>query len=87
MKIGKGDKQVAVRIVLQSDEHGREFFDHYVTPKQMAAALRRLTRQAIKAAENDGVSRIVGVAIVPKSEFGMSGSYGHDMPQDEAITG
>jgi hypothetical protein len=76
----KGMKnEITVRVYLESDEYGREFFDGYDSVKECAAAVARLTTSAIEETLRDGVVRQVGIALVPPSEYGEPGGYGEDI--------
>jgi hypothetical protein len=55
-------------LVLESEPHGRESFDHYVDIHEMLAALYRLLISASGFVARDGIERIVGIAISPGSE-------------------
>lgn len=79
LEIKKGKKsEIAVRVYLESDEYGREFFDGYDSVEECAAAVAvaRLTTSAIKETLRDGVARQVGIALVPRSEYGQPDGYG-----------
>ncbi len=70
------DTEVAVRVFLESDCYGREFFDGYDTLRECAAAVARLARSCVKETQADGVARQVGIAFVPPSEYGSEDGYG-----------
>ena len=62
--------EVALRVVLESDEYGREYFDHYENMEEIIKAVGRLVETCADEFTHDGVERVVGVAIVPKTNFG-----------------
>ncbi len=74
--------EIAVRVYLESDLHGREFFDEYDSVDDCAAAVARLTVSAIKETLRDGVARQVGIAVVPKGEYGWSDGYGDGLDDE-----
>lgn len=75
------DNEVTVRVVLESEEHGREYFDEYDTVEECGAAVIRLANNALRL--DDGVSRQISVVIVPKSEYGDESGYGFDLGSEE----
>ena len=62
--------EVTLRVVLESDVHGREYFDHFGTMAELAAGLSRLVKRAAKEASKDFIERIVAVAVVPADSYG-----------------
>lgn len=68
--------EVTLRVVLESDECSREYFDHYDSIDEMVDAVRRLVESSAGCAADDGIERLVGIAVVPKSEFGTDAGYG-----------
>lgn len=50
-------------LVLDSEPHGRESFDHYYDLDDMLAAVKRLVRNSQEQTAVDGVERTVGIAI------------------------
>lgn len=65
---GKPD-EITMRVVLESELHGREYFDHYETLSELLAGHRRLLKRAAKEAAKDNIERIVAVAIVPADYY------------------
>lgn len=74
--------EVALRVVLESDASGREYFDDYDTTKEIVKALGRLVNSASKEAAHDGIERIVALAIVPKANYGDPVGYGFGLGLD-----
>lgn len=74
-KAGKKN-EIAVRVYLESDVHGREFFDEYGSLDECAEAIGRLTASAIEETQRDGVPRQVGIAVVPEADYGEPDGYG-----------
>ena len=73
----QGKKQeVAVRVFTESDAFGREYFDEYDSLEECAAAVARLAASCLRECQKDGVSRQIGVAVVPESEYGDPDGYG-----------
>ncbi len=75
--------EVAVRVYLESDAFGREYFDSYESLRECAAAVTRLARSCVKETQADGVGRQVGIAIVPVSEYGSEDGYGSGIEDDQ----
>lgn len=74
-----------LRVFLESEPHGREFFDGYDTIEELVGAVKRLTLRADAETEKDGVERIVGIAIVPKCEYGSEDGYGHGLEPPHSV--
>jgi hypothetical protein len=72
-------RELALRLVLESDPHGRKYFDHHESLDDMLAVLRQLLDQAIAAAADDRTERLVGVAVVPHENYGGEDGYGHGL--------
>jgi hypothetical protein len=82
MKFHEGtENEVTLRVVLASEAHGNEYFDHHDTIDEALAAIREIVESAVK--ESDGVERIVGIAIVPKDQYGDESGYGYGLEGDE----
>ena len=75
--------EITLRLVLQSDDYGREYFDHHDTVDEMLENIRNL----IDFAAQDGCERLVGIAVVPVSEYGNEGGYGFGLEQSPFATG
>jgi len=71
--------EVTLRVVLESEECGREYFDHYDSIDEMVDAVRRLVQSSADCAADDGIERLVGIAVVPKSEYGSECGYGFSL--------
>ena len=69
--------EITLRLVLQSDDYGREYFDHHDTVDEMLESIRNL----IDLAAQDGGERMVGIAVVPVSEYGSEEGYGFGLEQ------
>jgi hypothetical protein len=77
LTIKKGKKtEVAVRVFLESALYGREFFDDYESIIECAEAVTRLVESSLEQTQQDEVARQVGIAIVPRSEYGSPDGYG-----------
>ena len=76
LTLKKGKNEVAVRVFLESEAYGREFFDSYESLEECTAAVARLTASCLKESQKDGIARQVGIAIVPESEYGSEDGYG-----------
>jgi hypothetical protein len=77
LTIKKGKKnEVTVRVFIESDLYGREYFDAHDSLNECAAAVARLVTAAVKEAQVDGTARQVGIALVPRSEYGSPDGYG-----------
>jgi|GEM_PF-5317620 len=63
-------EEITLRLVLESELHGRDYFDHYDTMAELFAGLRRLLKRAAKEASKDSIERIVALAIVPVDSYG-----------------
>ena len=76
MILNKGRKnEVAVRVALDSGPYdGREYFD-YGSLERCMGGLIRIVQDAIKCAGKDGVSRVVGIALIPRCDYGDQSGY------------
>ena len=75
MIVNEGKRnEVAVRVVLESEVFGREYFD-YGSLERCMGGLIRIVQDAIECAAEDGVERVVGIAIIPRSEYGDESGY------------
>ena len=80
LTINAGTKnEVTLRVVLESEECGREYFDGHDSIDDMLAAVRRLAESSSECAADDGVERVVGIAVVPKTMYGYESGYGFDL--------
>lgn len=68
--------EVTLRVVLESEIHGREYFDHYDDMTEIIEAVRALVKSASDEAAHDGIERAVAVAIIPKVNYGDHDGYG-----------
>lgn len=73
---GGTTNEVTLRVVLESEECGREYFDHFDSLDEMVDAVRRLVESSVGCAKDDGIERLVGIAVVPKSEYENDAGYG-----------
>lgn len=73
------ENEVRLRVVLESEECGREYFDSHDNLDEMLAAVKRLVESSADCAADDGIERFVGIAVVPKSEYGNDSGYGFDL--------
>ena len=69
--------EITLRLVLQSDEYEREYFDHHDSLDEMLESIRNV----IDLATQDGCERMVGIAVVPVSEYGSEEGYGFGLEQ------
>jgi len=69
--------EIALRVVLESEGHGQEFFDHHETLDEMLASIQQIIDSAIL----DPCERLVGIAVVPVSEYGSDDGYGVGLKQ------
>ena len=77
--LNKGkSNEITLRLVIQSDEYGREFFDHHDTIDEMLTSIRNV----INLAAEDGGERLVGIAVVPVSDYGSEEGYGFGLKTD-----
>jgi len=54
-----------LRVFMESEPYGREYFDGYDSLTEQLQAVERLTNKATELAVQDGIERIVGVAVLP----------------------
>jgi len=54
-----------LRVFMESEPYGREYFDGYDSLTEQLQAVERLTNNASELAAQDGIERIVGVVVVP----------------------
>lgn len=66
-------EETTLRVVLESEELSREFFDHHDSLNEMLDAIRNIVEEIA----GDGIERVVGIAIVPVSEYGSENGYGY----------
>lgn len=81
--------EVTLRVVLESELHGREYFDHYESLAELLAGHRRLVKRAAKEASKDSIERIVAIAIVPADFYGGDddeSGYGYGLDERETPT-
>ena len=75
MIVNKGkENEVAVRVVLESELYGREYFDYGSLERCMGGVIR-LLNDAIDEVGEDGMSRVVGIAVIPRSDYGDESGY------------
>ena len=55
--------EITLRLLIQSDEYEREYFDHHDTIDEMLTSIRNV----LDLAAQDGCERLVGIAVVPVS--------------------
>ena len=80
LTINAGTKnEVTLRVVLESEDCGREYFDSYGSIGEMLDAVKRLIESSSASAADDGIERLVGIAVVPKSEYGNESGYGFNL--------
>ena len=78
MKLNPGtSNEISLRVVLESEGHGREFFDHHETLDEMLDTIRNIIDSAIL----NPCERLVGIAIVPVGEYGSDDGYGFGLEQ------
>ena len=69
--------ETTLQLVLQSDDYGREYFDHHDTVDEMLESIRNI----IDLATEDGCERLVGIAVVPVGEYGSEEGCGFGLEQ------
>ncbi len=68
--LNKGQINEAVlRIVLESEVYGSEYFNDYECISEIIAGSKRLLNNAINEVAKDGVARRVSIVIVPKAQL------------------
>ena len=78
MKLNPGTiNEIALRVVLESDCHGREFFDHHESLDEMLDTIKQIINSAVL----DPCERMAGIAVVPVSEYGSDDGYGFGLEQ------
>lgn len=76
MIVNKGKKtEVAVRVALDSGPYDEREYFNYGSLERCMGGLMRIVQDAIKCAGKDGVSRVVGIAIIPRSDYGEQSGY------------
>jgi hypothetical protein len=75
------ENEVTLRVVLSSDLHGNEYFDHHDSLDEALAAVKEIVESSIK--QNDGVERIIGITVVPKSAYGAEDGFGYGLGDDD----
>ena len=69
--------EITLRLLIQA-EYGREYFDHHDTVDEMLTSIRNV----INLAAEDGCERMVGIAVVPVSDYGNEDGYGFGLKTD-----
>ena len=59
------DREIALRLIMDSEGCSREYFDDYDTVEAMSEAASRLTILAMQQTGKDGLERVIGFAVVP----------------------
>ena len=77
---GTSDER-AVRVVLESENFGREYFDHGSLELCMGCLIR-IVKEVLDSA-NDDVERVVGIAIIPPCEYGVKSGYYPEFEDEE----
>jgi hypothetical protein len=75
--------EVTLRVVLESDVHGREYSDDYDSTREIIKAVERLVKSACDKAAHDAIERTVSIAIVPKGNYGDESGYGCGLRPDD----
>src|SRR5437867_4218077 len=73
------ENEISLRVVLESERYGREYFDHADDIKELLDIVERLVKDCLEAAGDDHIERTVAIAIVPKSNYGDECGYGFDL--------
>jgi hypothetical protein len=76
----KTDDEVALRVVLESELFGRDYFDDYETLDEMLVAVKNIVESS--ANQKDGIERTVAIAVVPKQHYGDPSGYGYGLGDD-----
>ncbi len=76
--------EVTLRVVLESEIHGREYFDNYDNMTEVVEAVSALVKSASDEAGLDGIERAVTVAIVPKINYGDENGYGFGLEREDS---
>jgi hypothetical protein len=84
VKLNKGkENEVAIRLVMESEEYGREYFDGSETLKELLESAGRLAANASKETARDGIERSVTIVAIPKANYDVPWGYGFGMVRDE----
>lgn len=68
--------EVRLRVVLESEEYGREYFDKFDDIGELLQAVEGLVTGAANESAEDGIERVVSIAVVPKGLYGEASGYG-----------
>ena len=68
--------EFALRVVVESEIYGREYFDHCADTPEILETVSRLVKHAADETAQDGIERLVSIAIVPKASYGDECGYG-----------
>ena len=82
----KNQEEVTIRVALESEAFGREYFE-YDNWEETAEAVVRLGKRAAEESAKDGIERQVTVAVVPETCYGYDDGYGYgleDADEDDA---
>ena len=75
--------EITLRLLIQSDEYEREYFDHHDSLDEMLESIRNV----IDLAAEDGCERLIGIAVVPVAEYGSEAGYGFGLEQRPSAMG
>jgi hypothetical protein len=75
--------ELSLRVVLESEAYGREFFDNFDDMGELLQAVKRLVKNAVDESAQDGFERVVSIAIVPKAQYGDGNGYGFGLESEK----
>jgi hypothetical protein len=76
--------ELTLRLVLESEIYGREYFDNYDNMTEVIEAVSALVKSASDEAALDGIERAVTVAIVPKVNYGDDNGHGFGLLRENS---
>jgi hypothetical protein len=79
------DKEVTLRVVLSSEAAGNEYFDHNESLDEALQCVKDIVLKAVDQGD-DYIDRIVGIAVVPKAEYGGDTGYGYGLTREFSVS-
>lgn len=76
-------QEITVRVFTESEAFGREFFDSYESIEECVKAVARLAASSFEETQRDGISRQIGIAVVPESDYGDPDGFGYGIEDGE----
>ena len=79
------ENEVTLRVVLSSEAAGNEYFDSNETLDEALESVKRMVLASV-AHGDDFIDRLIGIAVVPKAEYGGDTGYGYGLSKEFVVT-